>query len=616
MQYNQGYGGGYGAKTPQAFSPHDAYGVPQHPGAYGGQAPEYGGYQGYPGYPGYQGYQPPSSDLDDSGTPYTTDQFSPQGYAAQGYGAMPGYMPQGGGEYEQSSALQTTRGATGVRDISSATHPSYTSRTGVTSSESTPRTPRGASGQAPAIVVVPRASGAKRAFTLVLGISAVVFIGTVLVIAARLMPVKITTTPKPVRVEHQNLRPPLLFCTVGYTFEDDQDLLGSELPCDYLIYSDLIANNGTFAPLYGTRSWDAYKTVSQALGMATLTAGGVSFTLSEGAGQNSTLDVIQQRDQIVKSFITDRMLALGAFDYEPTAGVPLSKLKDFFKYLNKTLPSQDPASMVFLGVFLATNVIADAFIADISQIPEISTLILETHITLRQAHLGGHTDCHAYPISAVGIKNLANNTVPRLEVAEHAVNLSRSRGDMFRVVFSSTMGVMVYKQVQGKQLDHFRQPCSTWNMGDYDVTCDPGLDKKLEENDLASYAVANRGAYLFSFEDNKSLTRKTAAGAKRSRSLAAHANPRTQATSAPERLSCRPQCWVTPTTGATQMERYLPASSDGWCLFDVHRDVYWTCGLTIPTNPVPDTPIEIKNAPTPMQRVKTVKGLMRSIKRG
>ncbi|XP_070380595.1 uncharacterized protein [Dermacentor albipictus] len=469
MQYNQGYGGGYGAKTPQAFSPHDAYGVPQHPGAYGGQAPEYGGYQGYPGYPGYQGYQPPSSDLDDSGTPYTTDQFSPQGYAAQGYGAMPGYMPQGGGEYEQSSALQTTRGATGVRDISSATHPSYTSRTGVTSSESTPRTPRGASGQAPAIVVVPRASGAKRAFTLVLGISAVVFIGTVLVIAARLMllksserAVKITTTPKPVRVEHQNLRPPLLFCTVGYTFEDDQDLLGSELPCDYLIYSDLIANNGTFAPLYGTRSWDAYKT----------------------------------------------------------------------------------------------------------------------------------------------------------EVAEHAVNLSRSRGDMFRVVFSSTMGVMVYKQVQGKQLDHFRQPCSTWNMGDYDVTCDPGLDKKLEENDLASYAVANRGAYLFSFEDNKSLTRKTAAGAKRSRSLAAHANPRTQATSAPERLSCRPQCWVTPTTGATQMERYLPASSDGWCLFDVHRDVYWTCGLTIPTNPVPDTPIEIKNAPTPMQRVKTVKGLMRSIKRG
>ncbi|XP_070380594.1 uncharacterized protein [Dermacentor albipictus] len=433
MQYNQGYGGGYGAKTPQAFSPHDAYGVPQHPGAYGGQAPEYGGYQGYPGYPGYQGYQPPSSDLDDSGTPYTTDQFSPQGYAAQGYGAMPGYMPQGGGEYEQSSALQTTRGATGVRDISSATHPSYTSRTGVTSSESTPRTPRGASGQAPAIVVVPRASGAKRAFTLVLGISAVVFIGTVLVIAARLMllksserAVKITTTPKPVRVEHQNLRPPLLFCTVGYTFEDDQDLLGSELPCDYLIYSDLIANNGTFAPLYGTRSWDAYKTVSQALGMATLTAGGVSFTLSEGAGQNSTLDVIQQRDQIVKSFITDRMLALGAFDYEPTAGVPLSKLKDFFKYLNKTLPSQDPASMVFLGVFLATNVIADAFIADISQIPEISTLILETHITLRQAHLGGHTDCHAYPISAVGIKNLANNTVPRLRALAGG---GRARGE-------------------------------------------------------------------------------------------------------------------------------------------------------------------------------------------
>ncbi|XP_075559373.1 uncharacterized protein LOC142590860 [Dermacentor variabilis] len=112
--------GGYGAASPPvAFSPHDAYGVPQHPGAYGGQQQaQYGGYQGYPGYPGYQGYQQPSSDNDDSGIPYTTDQFSPQGYAAQGYGAMPGYMQHGGGE-EQSSCLQTTHGVTGASEVSS-----------------------------------------------------------------------------------------------------------------------------------------------------------------------------------------------------------------------------------------------------------------------------------------------------------------------------------------------------------------------------------------------------------------------------------------------------------------------------------------------------------------
>ncbi|KAL1484457.1 hypothetical protein MTO96_032573, partial [Rhipicephalus appendiculatus] len=240
-------------------------------------------------------------------------------------------------------------------------------------------------------------------------------------------------------------------------------------------------------------------------------------------------------------------------------------------FLNKTLP-KSPNSMVFLGVFLATNIIADAFIADVSKIPELNTLIVETHITLREAHLGGHTDCHAYPISAVGNKNLANNTVPRLEVAEHAVNLSRSRGDLFRMVFSSTMGVMVYKQVQNKPISRFREQCSTWNMGDYDVTCDPDLNKQLEESDMASYAIVNNGQYLFSFEDEKSLKRK--------------------------------------------LERYLPASSDGWCLFDVHRDVYWTCGINIPPNVQPNQPIDISNSPQPMQRAEMVKTLMGTIKRG
>lgn len=586
MQYNQGYGGGYGAMPPQyqgdygaapmqhpgayggappqvAFSPQDSYGVPQHPGAYGGlQHDQYGGYQGY--------QQQPSSDMDDSGIPYYTDQFAPQqAYGAQGYGAMPGQTQLGGGEYESQSGM-TTHGVTGVSEMTTATHPTSSSRTGVST------TGRGAgSVESPALVVAPAASGAKRAFTLMLGGATVVFIGIILVIAAKLLllkrtegAVKVIKTPKPVKTVNLNLRPPLLFCTLGYNFEDEKDL--NAVPCDYLIYSDLIAHNMTFYPLYGQRSWNAY---IAALSTAAASTGGISFSLSEGIGPNSTFDLMEDRGFIVKAYVTQGMLALGTFDYEPTAGVPLSRLKNFFKYLNKTLPPLgiNPHSMVYLGVILATNVIADSFISEVSEIPEIATLVLQTHITLREAHLGGHTDCHAYPISAVGIKNLANNTVPRLEVAEHALNLSRSLGDKFRIVFSSTMGVMVYKQMQGQFMQRFRQPCSTWNMGDYDVTCDPELEKKLDESDLAPYATEKKGMYLFSFEDEKSLTMK--------------------------------------------MERYLPSSSDGWCLFDVHRDVYWTCNLQIPATATPDKPFEIKQSPEPMKRVKKVKSLMASIKR-
>ncbi|KAL1426971.1 hypothetical protein MTO96_003267 [Rhipicephalus appendiculatus] len=386
-----------------------------------------------------------------------------------------------------------------------------------------------------------RACSVRLLFTVLMVSSLLLLIAIIAFIAAKILLLKKAerakgdaTTPTTTTVGLP-LRKPLLFCTVGYNFEEAEDLR-KKMPCDYLIYSDVIASNKTFVPLYGPRSWNAYKTQAE-----------------------------------LQAFVRLRMLAMGTFDYEPTAGIPISSLKKFFRFLNKTLP-KSPNSMVFLGVFLATNIIADAFIADVSKIPELNTLIVETHITLREAHLGGHTDCHAYPISAVGNKNLANNTVPRLEVAEHAVNLSRSRGDLFRMVFSSTMGVMVYKQVQNKPISRFREQCSTWNMGDYDVTCDPDLNKQLEESDMASYAIVNNGQYLFSFEDEKSLKRK--------------------------------------------LERYLPASSDGWCLFDVHRDVYWTCGINIPPNVQPNQPIDISNSPQPMQRAEMVKTLMGTIKRG
>ncbi|KAH6942872.1 hypothetical protein HPB50_011384 [Hyalomma asiaticum] len=466
-------------------------------------------------------------------------------------------------------------------------------------------------------------SGAKRAFTLMLVGSSVVLIGIIALIAAKILRVKTSQTPKLATPPLPPLRKALLFCTVGYNFDEATDLK-NKMPCDYLIYSDMIANNGTFVPLYGPRSWNAYKT---ALGSAPSTViGGVSFSLSEGIGQNSTFDVIERQQAVVQSFVRQRMFALGTFDFEPMAGVQILALKKFFAEqlcrpstgevgnLSELLPThigtrlqtnrEDrdavPRSTMSLlknhgrrivpgevrlvsrglkkfdghahvSVVVQITAYNLLMLQRLRQLIEISTLIVETHITLREAHIGGHTDCHAYPISAVGIRNLANNSLPRLDVAEHAVSTSRTLGDMFRIVFSSSMGVMVYKQILDKPITRFRDACSTWNMGDYDVTCDDTLKKEQEETDLAAFAIANSGQYLFSFEDETSLKKK--------------------------------------------MERYLPSISDGWCLFDVHRDVYWTCGITIPPNAPPNQAIDITNSPAPMQRVVKVKQLIVDIKR-
>ncbi|XP_077491624.1 uncharacterized protein LOC144102185 [Amblyomma americanum] len=188
-------------------------------------------------------------------------------------------------------------------------------------------------------------------------------------------------------------------------------------------------------------------------------------------------------------------------------------------------------------------------------IRNLHTIIFQTHILLKGDNVGGHTDCYTYPISAVGPKNLANNSHPILPVAEYAVNTSRAEEDKFRVMFSSTMGVMVYSSKKGRALTKLREPCENYYMANMELACADGLKKAFEETDMSQYAITADGQYLFAYDDMQSITAK--------------------------------------------VQRYLPSISDGWCLFDIHRDMYWACD----------------KASVPLFRVQGVSKLLKDIKR-
>ncbi|KAK8766337.1 hypothetical protein V5799_006878 [Amblyomma americanum] len=97
-------------------------------------------------------------------------------------------------------------------------------------------------------------------------------------------------------------------------------------------------------------------------------------------------------------------------------------------------------------------------------------------------------------------------------VAEYAVNTSRAEEDKFRVMFSSTMGVMVYSSKKGRALTKLREPCENYYMANMELACADGLKKAFEETDMSQYAITADGQYLFAYDDMQSITAKASYG--------------------------------------------------------------------------------------------------------
>ncbi|XP_077536114.1 uncharacterized protein LOC144148450 [Haemaphysalis longicornis] len=185
----------------------------------------------------------------------------------------------------------------------------------------------------------------------------------------------------------------------------------------------------------------------------------------------------------------------------------------------------------------------------------LNTIIIQTHITLTENYYFGTADCYTYPMSATTKSHLFNNSVPTLPMAEKMVESLRRKGDLFDIVFTSSMGVMVYR-TRGPKLTGFKEPCGSFLMGNFDMSCenDTILKKTFDDTEMTSYGVDTKGEYLITFDDEQAIRAK--------------------------------------------LDKYLHGVSNGWCLYEIDRDVYWNC----PTHPSAD----------PLQRVKNVSDYLKS----
>ncbi|KAL3246111.1 hypothetical protein MRX96_057936 [Rhipicephalus microplus] len=188
--------------------------------------------------------------------------------------------------------------------------------------------------------------------------------------------------------------------------------------------------------------------------------------------------------------------------------------------------------MVFLGVGLISSLLANEFVSQVVTMKYVTTIILQTHVS--PLHVAGDV-CFSQPISWIN----ATAEFSSFEVALQAVSSLRSQGYKLRVVLSSTLGVMVYRGKRGSsQPTNVRQECDYSWMSDSDFTCTAGLSSTDESYDnvgLYAYATYHNidREYFLTWESEQSLKAKL---------------------------------------------DLFKDSSDGWALFEAHRDVWRTCG--------------------------------------
>ncbi|XP_077484746.1 uncharacterized protein LOC144094702 [Amblyomma americanum] len=191
--------------------------------------------------------------------------------------------------------------------------------------------------------------------------------------------------------------------------------------------------------------------------------------------------------------------------------------------------------MTFLGVWLHTAKLARSFVYEVSAMTDVNMIILQTHVS---ESLVSEGPCVSFPISVTSSNQ--NRQLPNFEIAKQAAASLRARGDKFRVLFSSTLGVMVYAgALHSAEPSSAHKACEKAYMVDSDFTCrrNGSHTKEIyDENGMyAYYAYQSDGRpYFVTLETSKSLQDK--------------------------------------------MDLYIADVSDGWALFEVQRDVWKPCG--------------------------------------
>nr|XP_050034900.2 uncharacterized protein LOC126531424 [Dermacentor andersoni] len=189
--------------------------------------------------------------------------------------------------------------------------------------------------------------------------------------------------------------------------------------------------------------------------------------------------------------------------------------------------------MTFLGVWLSSSEEVNNFLAEVVNMQHVTTIILQTHLSVAYR---SNESCLSLPISLL----TGSPGLPTFEIAEQAASALHAQENKFRVVFSSTLGVMTYVGYPfSKEPVVPFQPCRQAFMGSIDITCKdaaPLATKSLVKLQSYAYISFEFGTFPFfgTYETEETLVEK--------------------------------------------LNMYIEHVSDGWALFEVDRDSWLVCG--------------------------------------
>ncbi|XP_075527311.1 uncharacterized protein LOC142559620 [Dermacentor variabilis] len=163
----------------------------------------------------------------------------------------------------------------------------------------------------------------------------------------------------------------------------------------------------------------------------------------------------------------------------------------------------------------------------------IDTVIIESYIASP-----ARIDCRVYPVSSRTGVELSVSNLPTLELAAYMSNRSRDEGDVYRILFASTMAFMIYRRgPRQPNLTDLGDDCEMSYMTDMGAYCSMSLDKipnaRYSKDNYSMYAVTDGGNYMYAFEHYWTLFQK--------------------------------------------YFKYMPKYSDGWALYDVELDREFDC---------------------------------------
>lgn len=318
----------------------------------------------------------------------------------------------------------------------------------------------------------------------------------------------------------------IMFCVLGQSFTAVTPITAGW--CDYTIYPDLIVVNDGFQPLYRRSTWEKFRE-----GFATQksVAPGVSFSLGQSDAMTTIPTMGAQLSDLVR---TVRVRAMGVLNYARHSSPNINIMGPMFKAFTAALSNESGlVPMTFLGVWLYTQNAATEFVSEVlSMQGNLNTIILQTHMS--EIHASPST-CISRPICVMA----SVDTLPSFSIAEAAVTSLREESDKLRLLFSSTLGVMLYAGAPGsEQPSGVDKPCAWSYMEDYDFVCNDSVLSGKRRYDSAgkyeyvSYEEDDR-MYYVTFESNRSIVEK--------------------------------------------YQMYIPNISEGWALFDIQRDVGAKC---------------------------------------